>query len=335
MHRDINKALIITHANCADGLLSAVVVTNYLQRNTDITYDIQYWPCSYSVEEEAELLNHLNNNPVRYIFCVDFSLSVQLIKSIHLIKDAHKYKLADKLFIYDHHASAIKLYMEDTNVRKELNSLPYVHIILDASECGSTLAFKQLFSPACKLPEVLKYVKDRDLWQHIYGKDTYAMHMYIKRIMNTEQLPMLVTKPNEAYARLVEKAMHLLDDYNVPVAMQEGYELLTEYEIDIQKHADRGVPMLWNWSLEPLDVVVVSKLPKEYVSDVGNLLVNRYNTVAMLFAEGSHSVSLRSSESVDIDVSYIAALYGGGGHKYAAGFSYSDNLLQELLLRLS
>ena len=65
------------------------------------------------------------------------------------------------------------------------------------------------------------------------------------------------------------------------------------------------------------------------ISEIGNVLSKRYPFVVMYFDTPSiRKFELRSSS---VDVSEIAKLHGGGGHKFAAGFRVkkSISLLKE------
>lgn len=60
--------------------------------------------------------------------------------------------------------------------------------------------------------------------------------------------------------------------------------------------------------------------PPHFASDLGNILGKEY-PFAVVYSLGADAVyySLRSKEE-GVDVSMIARMYGGGGHKHAAGF---------------
>ena len=68
----------------------------------------------------------------------------------------------------------------------------------------------------------------------------------------------------------------------------------------------------------------------KFLSIIGNTLCNRHPELdyMLLIDPLEKKVSLRS---VRIDVSKVAESYGGGGHKYAAGFSLNEEIFKSLL----
>ena len=70
--------------------------------------------------------------------------------------------------------------------------------------------------------------------------------------------------------------------------------------------------------------VPVANLPYQLASDAGNIMSKGEPFAASYFdaADGSRSFSLRSDKDdpAAVDVSVVAASYGGGGHKNASGF---------------
>ena len=70
---------------------------------------------------------------------------------------------------------------------------------------------------------------------------------------------------------------------------------------------------------------------EQYASEVGNILAKQSGTYGAVWTykgAGKYKVSLRSVK--EFDVLLIAKLYGGGGHKNAAGFYVDENKGQKL-----
>lgn len=73
----------------------------------------------------------------------------------------------------------------------------------------------------------------------------------------------------------------------------------------------------------------VSAFATKYINDVAHHIINRYDAdVGIVINLESKKVSFRKNRNIDIDVSTIASkLTQGGGHKYAAGGSLTDEFL--------
>lgn len=73
---------------------------------------------------------------------------------------------------------------------------------------------------------------------------------------------------------------------------------------------------------------------EQYKSELGNLMCQEYDIdVAAIVDMGSHGISYRASRDT-VDLSVIAAKFGGGGHAKAAGSSFSEDIAFELMDRL-
>ncbi len=73
---------------------------------------------------------------------------------------------------------------------------------------------------------------------------------------------------------------------------------------------------------------------EQYKSELGNLMCQEYDIdVAAMIDMGSHNISYRASRDT-VDLSVIAAKFGGGGHAKAAGSPFSEDVAFELMDRL-
>ena len=70
--------------------------------------------------------------------------------------------------------------------------------------------------------------------------------------------------------------------------------------------------------------------PYFYSSDAGHIMGENNPFAACFYDTGAHRVFSLRSASNGMDVSTIAAKYGGGGHKHAAGFRWPLNDLDAL-----
>lgn len=70
---------------------------------------------------------------------------------------------------------------------------------------------------------------------------------------------------------------------------------------------------------------LVANCPYKFASEVGNLLAKLSGTFGATYYHDKDDVVRFSLRSIgDYDVSAVAKLFGGGGHRNAAGFSISN-----------
>lgn len=194
-------------------------------------------------------------------------------------------KSAASLIILDHHKTAFE----------RLSGLPELHFNNDHS--GAILSW-QYFHPGKEPPRFLKYIEDRDLWKWElpYSKEfSAAFDMVPFDFFEYEKFE---------------------DDSVVDDAINRGKYILAYSKTVIKKIADNAVERSWRGK----KVMLVNS--SHWMSEIGNKLALDCDFVVIWYYDHqAHKtrVSLRCFHE-DIDVSVIAKLYGGGGHKKAAGF---------------
>lgn len=196
---------------------------------------------------------------------------------------------AAELLVLDHHASA----------QRELSGMPYA--VFDLSQSGAGLAWRTL-QPDEDVPWVVRYVEDRDLWRHVLP-DSREVSAYLQ---------LQPVGDRAAWDALMGPL--------VPAHVVEGGRLLLEgrrrYVADMLDLAERG-------RIGGLDVPVINA-PRFCRSELLEALAKGQALAAGWHREasGTYEYSLRSDGRVD--VSRVAALYGGGGHPQAAGFRSAE-----------
>lgn len=174
---------------------------------------------------------------------------------------------------------------------------------------GSVLAWKY-FHPDKKVPLLLRYIEDRDLWKFKLPKS--------KEIL--------------AGTNFSEENTYTFEGFNKLVNNFERAEFRKKCIEDgkIVKSVFNGI----NKSIEGFAEEVVLdgercyavNSPHMFASEVGNMLAKKNKKIGIAiiwhWVGGAIRVSLRSRKSYD--VSKIAEKFGGGGHKNAAGFIVRD-----------
>lgn len=226
--------------------------------------------------------------------------------------------------VFDHHKTALD------------NLSGFTGAVFDMAESGATLTWREMFSPP--MPVFLSYIKDRDLWE---WKLPHSKE--INEAIATIRYGIRSAVRDEAIARelifawfdqLAGMTEEQLIDYLLPIGepiirkkMEQVEAIAARCQWQIFKH-----PVLEPKSpideemLEILQIVVV-KLAEDgsedrLISDICSVLYKRFPQAA--FAACINSLgdwSLRSDkDGNNTDVAAIAQLFGGGGHRNAAGF---------------
>ena len=199
-------------------------------------------------------------------------------------------KRANSLIILDHHKTAFE----------RLGGMPELYF--DNNHSGAILSWN-FFHPGKEPPRFLKYIEDRDLWKWElpYSKEfSAAFDMVPYDFFEFEKFE---------------------DDSVVDDAVNRGKYILAYSKTVIKKVADNAVERSWRGK----KVMVVNS--SHWMSEIGNKLAIDSDFVVIWYYDHENhktKVSLRAHHD-DIDVAEIAQIYGGGGHKKAAGFELSKD----------
>jgi len=147
----MTKALIIYHqvkpgTDCPDGIAAAWAVRKHLIENESIDESEIFcmgWSYDSGLPDDDELQNH------EMVYIVDFSFPAKDLE--------HWQALGISVAVIDHHETAM-------NMLEGLSNRVFKRF--DMTECGATLAWKTYFT-GTPVPDFLRYVKDRDLWDFI------------------------------------------------------------------------------------------------------------------------------------------------------------------------
>ena len=273
------------HGNCFDGIASAWVV----QRKYPDAICI---PALYGVSNRNEFYNAIGQE----------NMSVERVINTRLVMVDYSSNREDMIGLHkwfqgnficiDHHKTA-QLACEGLDF-----------CVFDMEESGASLAWRHYF-PDEPMPRLIKYVKDRDLWQFRLAQ-SHQVNAFI------HSYPMTI----EAYGGLVE---YLEDDDNFYIAQQQGVAILRYKEqmvenICMSAEIIDGIPTV-NTS------VLFSEVPERLLEIFPTAPYARYYYDRI--KDGIRQWGLRSKG--DFDVSEVARDNGGGGHKNAAG--YTERLL--------
>jgi oligoribonuclease NrnB/cAMP/cGMP phosphodiesterase (DHH superfamily) len=202
---------------------------------------------------------------------------------------------AASVLILDHHKTAAA----------DLDGLPGAQTVFDMERSGARIAWDHYF-PSEAPPALLLHVEDRDLWRFALPQTREIQANVFSHPYDFAVWDMLMATDPAELAR-------------------EGAALERKHFKDIAE--------LLTVVTRPMriggHVVDVANLPYTFTSDAGSALARGKPFGACYWdTPQGRSFSLRSTDAGE-DVSAIARLYGGGGHRNAAGFRVSFEQARE------
>ena len=177
--------------------------------------------------------------------------------------------------------------------------------LFDLNHSGAVLSWQYFYNNQ-PTPKLLQYIEDMDLWQF--------------KLPNSRELTTYLELFDFDFAVWNK----LVKDFEIPEKMADFAEkgrLLLSYENQLIKRVidNHAEPV----EFEGIKTTAVN-CPNFLASSIGAALVKKTPPIAIIWSRkpGKIVVSLRSDGSVD--VSALAARYGGGGHKSSSGFAIED-----------
>ena len=281
-----NIDLVIYHRGCTDGFGSAFAVWKYFNGNNNTriastTLSIEYISANYN-EDPPDVRG-------RNVLICDFSYKYNVL--LNMIEQANS------LLVIDHHISA----------EKELKNIDNKYKLFDMNHSGAYLTWVYFF-PNEEVPDLIKFIEDRDLWKH--------------EIPNTHQFFALFK--NLPFDFNIYNGLLNKDSLNK--AIKEGSILYNCDVLTVKRLAKHSVCKFTK--LVDGNYYNIAYLNSNmYKSELGNYLVEKQYPecdFAIIYSYDDKTnktwFSLRSSDK-KTDVSYIAKLYDGGGHRNAAGIT--------------
>lgn len=300
--RQKKNPLVIYHKNCADGF-SAAWVFHHMQSILETTFDFHPGVYGEKLPDVAD----------RVVYMVDFSYKRDAVIQMC--------KLANIVVLIDHHKTAIddlSWLIDEGSPEHQSNFDWYV----DLERSGATLAWDywaKHIGHEFDIPDrpvLLGHIEDRDLWRF--------------KLPNTREINANVFSFEYTFR-------------NWDRLMRAGHSELLQMTVAgaaIERKHHKDIAELAEFCIRYMDfeaagyrVIPVASLPYTLSSDAGRVLIELADKAGMLggrvdsevFAAcymdtaDSRVFSLRSLPN-GADVSAIAKVYGGGGHRNAAGF---------------
>lgn len=278
----MNKVLCIYHANCADGFGAAWAVRHALGN------EVEFHAGFYG--KEPPDVTH------RHVVLVDFSYKRLALEAMReralsvIVLDHHKTAAADLAG-----CDAPPNYWIYRDVIGTGVSLPLC-ALFDMERSGAGIAW-DYFHPGQARPALIDHIEDRDLWRFKLPKTREIQSSVFSFPYDFEIWDGLM---HDDVAHLAAEGIALERKHHKDIAELVA---LTKRTMTIGGYA-----------------VPAASLPYTLSSDAGNLMAQGERFAACYWDTAEHRVfSLRSVDG-GLDVSEVAKVYGGGGHKNASGF---------------
>ena len=265
--------VVLYHAECPDGFGSAFAFWN---KYGD---DAKYVPVSYG--KKPPLFSG------KKIYIVDFSYPIEEIKNMMIDND---------VLIIDHHIG----------VYDELKVLD--NYIYRSDMSGSTMSWSYLF-PDAKIPSILKYIEDRDLWRF--------------NLPNSKEILSAIDSYDRDF--IVWKSLMDTLDESTDGGISRGENKLIREGASILRFKFQSIENIIKrkFTINILGHNIFCVNSPIFNSELATELSKDGVFGASYFFDGKfYNFSLRSSN--DFDVASLAKKLGGGGHKNASGFKILD-----------
>lgn len=245
--------------------------------------NVMYFPCSYGNIPDLTLLGNTD------VYILDFSFPRFDLKNFA--------EVANKIVILDHHKTAQEA-LENWEDKPE-----NVEIVFDMKRSGAGITWDYFDSSPRMRPPLIKYIEDRDIWKFVlpYSKEVNAV----------------IAATDTAFENYSNINLTLI--HNLEAAANSGSLLLRQHNKLVQEMLKHAGQININSHVG----LIVNSIP-QLASDIGNELAKISGTFGgsyYLDKDGKVHFSLRSIG--EYDVSAIARTFGGGGHKNAAGFTFT------------
>jgi len=295
--------LVIYHGSCWDGFGAAWAANYYLRDCDSRSKAPKFFPARHGASPPD--VRGLN------ILIVDFCYPLKTMEK--LLSDC------ESLLVIDHHVSS----------EQDILSLPAHNKQFVMSESGAMLTWKY-FYPDREPPQLISYIADKDMWRFNLPDSMSLSHALSMKSQSMEQFDALIARGDEGINSLIS----------------EGKGIKSYIESQLQRLLSKAQKMKFSRTGHTVSVVN-SPLHK---SELGNLMAEKKGIDFAIIWHYEHAskaliISVRSTdhwisrskseETVTpkapdqiVDVSQIAGLFGGGGHKMAAAFKFYGRIDQ-------
>ena len=280
------RPLVLYHgSSCPDGFAAALAAWLFYEGRAEfLALD----------HGDIKTIGDLPEVAGRAVYILDFSFPLEILQEI----DAR----AAKLVMLDHHKSAAE------KLTGFACRCGVVHF--DMKKSGARLAW-EFFQADKPLPELVKFVEDRDIWLWQYA----------------DSAPFLAALDMESFDFRRWADIAAFTPAQLTAFMARGQAMDEKFNKLAADIADGARPVVFN-GVPGLMV----NAPSVFHSLIGNTLSEKSGSFALMWSahkSGAIKVGLRSQPGFDCIP--LASSMGGGGHAQACGFKMDANQLVALL----
>jgi oligoribonuclease NrnB/cAMP/cGMP phosphodiesterase (DHH superfamily) len=210
-------------------------------------------------------------------------------------------EVAGQIVLLDHHWSARRHFESDPQLAVFLAGRGH-RVLFDLEHSGAVLTWRH-FHPQEPVPDLLRYVEDQDLWSWKLPESEAVNAAIGSYPREFEVWDELARRPWEELA-------------------EEGLPIVRAMRTDVLRSLRFAHPV----RIGELEIEAVNSL--HHRSHIGHQLAMRAAfgvQVAAVYRLTGTRVDVSIYSVGDFDVSAIAARFGGGGHRNAAGFSVTSS----------
>lgn len=290
-----------------DGVSCAIMFKAFNPLKTSVTY-------TNISNADSELFKFIESGGAKiydYIFITDLSLKQSAWNSIMQTDDK------DKFIFIDHHASSEPL-LEiggDLNIQyADINERPIsaAELTLDILKERFSHLFETFIEPFKDHFE--EYVKVVSAWDTFTWKNNTAD----ERPVEMNMLRQMYTPEEFTTNRLHNILMGRPFFISAPDKC-----IITHTKACKERYIDGKLETIRFRTIGNFKYGII--FAEQYISELGNSACEKFEIdIAAIINPSAKVVSLRTVRE-DISLAVIAKGYGGGGHRKAAGFVYSDN----------
>ena len=285
----MDKLVCIYHANCVDGFTAAWAVSQWAVRNK---LNPVFIAGNYGTRPAYEEFENA------IVILVDFSYPKDVIDRMA--------EFAKQIIILDHHKTAQealagypKLPSTFASFCKSSVRNERVVVLFDMERSGAGITWDFFFSADTR-PDLIHYVEDYDIYRLKLSESKEYREGIGALEFDFGVWTSLAYDPD---------AVNMLKAAGRSILRAKYKSIRAMIKDDLQHMVIGGI------------TVPVLNVPYAWASETGNILSEGVPFAATYVDGTKHrKFSLRSQADGGADVSAIAKLYGGGGHKNASGF---------------
>jgi oligoribonuclease NrnB/cAMP/cGMP phosphodiesterase (DHH superfamily) len=291
----MNPIHVIYHGNCMDGFSAAWVVRKWHTEKSEgklrqVDGVTNFFLTEITFEAAQYQQTFDQNFYERYIdkqlIIVDFSFPPEVMLKM--------LDYCDNIVWIDHHKSAVEAVLACEPLVKH----PLFAKFHSMDHSGAMLTWQYFFGSEVP-PQLLWHVEDRDLWKF--------------KLEGTRKICAAVFSYDYDFG-VYDKLMYSTAMYDLSL---EGSAIERKHFKDIHENLNTSVRWM---RIGDVDMPVIN-CPKEWGSDAANILAQTSASgMAGYYWDSASGRNFGLRSVGDADVSKVAKIYGGGGHKNAAGF---------------